>query len=277
MTPEASDAFAASLRETGGALIDLGSMGRAHCERAIEEVEPLFTNGDRIADAWRVSKAVRSLATMPEIHNLLSHAYGRRSFAFQTLSFRSGSQQALHSDTVHFNSDPPGFMCGVWIALEDVSDDAGPLVYLPGSHRLPVLTMKDMGVEGRASVADYATHYEPKFGAVMEESGLPKKRLVVPKGWAFVWDANLAHGGAPIARSGTTRRSLVVHCYFDDCIYYTPRRSDEDAGRRHVRLPTDIGTGRMVWPRSNGRLVLPSPLTILKAYARRSMGRPLVT
>ncbi len=277
MISQAPDEFTASLRETGGALIDLGSVGRHHCERAAGEVEPLFANSNRVADAWRVSKAVRSLATLPAIHDQLHRAYGRRSFAFQTLNFRSGSQQALHSDTVHFNSDPPGFMCGIWIALEDVSDDAGPLVYLPGSHRLPVLTMKHMGVEGRASIADYATHYEPRFGAAMDESGLPKKRLIIPKGWAFVWDANLAHGGAPITRSGTTRRSLVVHCYFDGCVYFTPRRSDENAGRRHVRLPTDIGTGRMVWPRSEGRLVLPSPLTILKAYARRGLGRPIVT
>jgi len=281
MMPEApsmksGDAFTTSLRETGGALIDLGSAAKSICDRAAEEVEPYFARGNRVADAWRVSKAVRSLASLPEIHDKLRLAYGRRSFAFQTLNFRSGSQQGLHSDSVHFHSDPAGFMCGVWIALEDVHDDAGPLVYVPGSHRLPVLTMKDVGFHGPASVADYAAHYEPNFEAAVERSGLPRNHLIIPKGWAFVWDANLAHGGSPIARPGTTRRSLVVHCYFDGCVYYTPRRSDESAGRRHVRLPTDIGTGRMVWPRSKGRLVLPSPVTILKAYARRGLGRPIV-
>ena len=110
--PASQDEFTASLRETGGALIDLGSEAKSHCDRAIEEVEPFFAHGSRVADAWRVSKAVKALATLPEIHDKLRLAYGRRSFAFQTLSFRSGSEQALHLDTVHFNSDPPGFMCG---------------------------------------------------------------------------------------------------------------------------------------------------------------------
>ena len=32
---------------------------------------------------------------------------------------------------------PEGFMCGVWVALEDMDMDNGPLVYYPGSHQLP--------------------------------------------------------------------------------------------------------------------------------------------
>lgn len=275
--PVSDSEFVHSLRETGGALIDLGATGRVHCERAVEEVEPYFSRGERVADAWRVSKAVRALATLPAIHDRLRLAYGRRSFAFQTLSFRSGSQQGLHSDTVHFDSDPPGFMCGVWIALEDVNEDAGPLVYYPGSHRLPVMTMARAGVLGAPTAADYVAHYEPNFRAAVEQSGLPARRLIVPKGWAFVWDANLAHGGAPIAASDTTRRSLVVHCYFEDCVYHTPMRSDEQRGHRYIRLPTDIGTGRKVWPRTNGRRVWPSLLTILKAYGRAIYRKPFVT
>jgi ectoine hydroxylase-related dioxygenase (phytanoyl-CoA dioxygenase family) len=38
---------------------------------------------------------------------------------------------------MHFHSAPAGFMCGLWIALEDVRPEAGPLIYYPGSHRSP--------------------------------------------------------------------------------------------------------------------------------------------
>jgi hypothetical protein len=68
-TPVSDSEFVRSLRDTGGALIDLGAAGRAHYERAIEEVEPYFKRGGRVADAWRVSKAVRALATLPAIHD----------------------------------------------------------------------------------------------------------------------------------------------------------------------------------------------------------------
>ena len=34
-------------------------------------------------------------------------------------------------------------MCGAWVALEDISADSGPLVYFPGSHRMPYLAARD--------------------------------------------------------------------------------------------------------------------------------------
>ena len=77
---------------------------------------------------------------------------GREAFPFQTLIFQRGSQQHLHSDAVHFNSWPKGFMCGVWLALEDITQDNGPLMYHPGSHKWAVYdndqtvaTTKDSG------------------------------------------------------------------------------------------------------------------------------------
>ncbi len=42
---------------------------------------------------------------------------------------------------VHFNSIPQRFMCGVWVAMEDIAPDNGPLHYYPGSHKLPFYDM----------------------------------------------------------------------------------------------------------------------------------------
>ena len=47
-------------------------------------------------------------------------------------------------DAVHFHALPHG-LCAVWVALEDVSA-GGPLVYFPGSHRLPYLAARDLGL-----------------------------------------------------------------------------------------------------------------------------------
>ena len=54
---------------------------------------------------------------------MLFSLYGREPFPFQTLNFPYGSRQHYHSDAVHFNSLPKGFMCGVWVALEDIHED----------------------------------------------------------------------------------------------------------------------------------------------------------
>jgi ectoine hydroxylase-related dioxygenase (phytanoyl-CoA dioxygenase family) len=145
-------------------------------------------------------------------------------------------------------------MCGVWIALEDVEAGAGPLMYKPGSHLLPVVDMKDVGVNRLTpTVDDYVQLYVPRFDEILAAQDLPTRRLFIKKGQAFVWASNLAHGGAPIEREGSTRRSLVVHQYFKGCGYYTPMLSDTDGLRPELRLPRNITTRLWEWPMENGR------------------------
>jgi hypothetical protein len=269
--------FVAEMRELGGATLDLGDQARALCDRAIADTEPYFTGrgAKRVQDAWRTSKAVRDLALLPRLHEALFAAYGRRSFPFQTLNFREGSQQELHADTIHFSSLPERFMCGVWIALEDIEPGSGALTWRPGSHRMPVMTMRDAGVNSALPQAeDYGRHFVPRFAERIEGSGIAAEELLIPKGTAFVWAANLAHGGSPITRAGATRRSLVVHCYFDEGLYFTPLVSDVEGGRLALRLPPDIRTGGWRWPRRDGRRAKVRLKTLLAAAWREVSNRP---
>ena len=263
--PAATEKFIRDLARDGVAVVDLGDRARDLCDQAVAETEGYFVEGiSRVQDAWYKSSAVRRLATWPAMRRLLKAAYGRDPFPFQTLNFRQGSQQSIHSDTIHFHSVPERFMCGVWIALEDVQPGAGPLLYHPGSHRLPVMTMRRAGVNSPfPQYEDYERAYVPRYAESIAAAEIPQTRAVIPKGWALVWAANLAHGGSPIEAPGSTRRSLVVHNYFDDCLYYTPMHSDEEAGRLHMRLPPNLRTGWARWPTRNGRRVgLPKDLVV---------------
>lgn len=274
----ATRAFVLSMRETGGGILDLGPEARRLCDQAVHETEAFFDRGRRVQDAWRRAPAVRRLATLPQIHEALFAAYGRRSFPFQTLNFRRGSQQELHSDIIHFSSAPPRFMCGVWIALEDIQSGSGALTYYPGSHRLPELTMRGAGVNSdRPGEDDYRTVWAPRYAAMVERARLPEKQLIIPKGHAFVWAANLAHGGAPITAPDSTRRSLVVHCYFEDSLYYTPMTSDVEGGRLSLRLPADIRTGGFRLPRRDGRVVVPSLKAVAAAILNQLTGKPAIS
>src|SRR5689334_6390592 len=64
----------------------------------------------RIQDAWALDEDVRAIAANAGILGLLERLYGRRPFPFQTLNFPVGTQQAAHSDSVHFSSLPERFM-----------------------------------------------------------------------------------------------------------------------------------------------------------------------
>lgn len=203
------------------------------------------TGGNRVQDAWKFDDDVRAIASNQVILELLQKLYGRKAFPFQTLNFPVGTQQEGHSDSVHFSSLPERFMCGVWLAMEDVLPDAGPLFYYPGSHRWPIMTNGLIGRRGHGTnLASAQDPYGPAWMALREASGAEREVFLARKGQALIWCANLLHGGSYQTNSHLTRWSQVSHYYFDDCIYYTPAFSDEALGRLQLRDLISISDGK---------------------------------
>lgn len=198
----------------------------------------------RLQDAWKFDADVRRLATNPEIISLLSKLYGRQAWPFQTLNFPVGTQQHVHTDSVHFSSMPERFMCGVWIALEDIGEDQGPLVYYPGSHKWPIYTNEHIGHRHGDLLTTNQTVYEEMWRGLIEADALKPVRVNIKKGQAVIWAANLLHGGDHHADKNLTRWSQVVHFYFENCVYYTPMESDPPEGVVTYREPHNILTGR---------------------------------
>jgi phytanoyl-CoA dioxygenase PhyH len=170
----------------------------------------------RTMDAWRISEHVKALALAPKVLAVLEELYGRRSLPFQTLNFRHGTEQPAHSDAIHFNSMPSGYMCGAWVALEEIDMDCGPVVYYPGSHKLPELTMEDVGEE-----SDEA-QYSRFVADLIEREGLEPRYATIRKGQVFLWASNLLHGGSARTDPTRTRHSQVTHSFFEGCKYYSP-------------------------------------------------------
>ena len=231
----------------------------------------------RVQDAWRELPAVRSIATHPAVLDVLRLLYGREPIPFQTLNFRSGTEQQTHSDTIHFSSIPSGFMCGVWMALEDVTLRQGPLHYFPTSQRLPEFDYEDLGVppvegdrtwENPKTLASYLV-YEHRIAALARESGFRREELAIAKGTFLVWSANLLHGGSPRDDRTLTRKSQVSHYYFAGAVPFTPMFSRARDGRYDVRRLQDIRTGRWVTPSLDGApLLFPGERDGLREIAR---------
>ena len=199
----------------------------------------------RVQDAWRTNEDVRAIAANTVVTDLLSKLYGRRAFPFQTLNFPVGTQQHIHSDSIHFSSIPERFMCGVWLAMEDIHPDAGPLIYYPGSHKWPIV-YNDMIGKVIGTGADFMAQkpYEDVWDAMVDASGAKPELFHPKKGQALIWAANLLHGGSRQNDPTRTRWSQVTHYYFDDCAYYTPAFSDPLMGNLDLRQIVDITTGQ---------------------------------
>jgi hypothetical protein len=218
------------------------------------------TGAPRIQDAWSFDDDVRAIAANVDVLALLSKLYGRRAFPFQTLNFPAGTQQAAHSDSVHFSSLPERFMCGVWLAMEDVGADQGPLFYVPGSHKWPIVTNALIGRKGYGTkLASAQDPYGPAWEALCEANGATEETFLARKGQALIWCANLLHGGSPQTDPTRTRWSQVTHYYFEDCVYYTPAFSDEVLGQFDLRDLVSIADGK------------PRPNTYLGARAHRRL------
>lgn len=212
--------------------------------RIAEDLRPLYVNAEhrRVQDAWTFHADVKRLAILPQVLDLLRLLYRREPIPFQTLNFEVGTEQKAHSDIVHFYSVPARYMCGCWVALEDIDADNGPLFYYPTSNRLPDYHLLEIGLPG---IHDAYPYYEEFVEKLVEAKALRRLEVNVRRGQALLWAANLLHGGSPIRDRSRTRQSQVTHYFFENCTYYIPRLS-EVPGRLCVREVFDIRTGRPV-------------------------------
>ena len=251
-------AEAMSLHDQGFCVLDLRqSAFLDRIDAVVEELKPLLADelslwelgtigSPRIQDGWQDHPEIRTLALEPIILDLLRSLYGREPFAFQTLNFAVGSEQPYHSDAIHFHSYPSGFMCGVWIALQDVQPESGPLIYYPVSHRLPYLSAQSLNLEPKDVDAEPHPQrlFQKHWHQAVEDFGYEKQQFQPRRGEVLIWHANLLHGGERVRDRRSRRWSQVNHYFFSDCLYTTPLRSFGHAdGGPFLRNPLDLATG----------------------------------
>jgi len=199
------------------------------CDRIYSEVANLQQTGKLKTNEWgkimfanRKSDFIKSVAHDDLLKKILSFLLDKEVVPFQTINFFKGSGQRAHSDSIHMTTYPLGYLIAAWIALEDITEESGPLFYYPGSHKLPYLLNSDFN-EGENFLMlgkkDYKD-YEDVLEELVEKNGYEKKVFLAKKGDVLIWHANLVHGGMPIVNDLLTRKSMVIHYYAKDVIKY---------------------------------------------------------
>jgi hypothetical protein len=143
---------------------------------------------------------------------------------FQSIASHKGTQQSEHSDSIHMTTYPLGYMSAAWIAFEDIDPSSGPLIYYPGSHRLPYVFSKDVGITPQDFVEreyhPYAEKYEPYIKELLVKNHCEPRFFHAKKGDVLLWHANLIHGGSPRAEVRFSRRALVCHYFVKGAVTY---------------------------------------------------------
>ncbi len=175
-----------------------------------------FSRGsDRVRNVFKHCPSAAEAVSRPDLRAILSYLLGREVGIWQSISFFRGSRQGAHSDAFHMTTAPQGNLIVIWVALEDITPDCGPVFYLPGSHRMQQIVTEDLDLEqgSRFFVPDKSKAYYQRIKRQVTESGVQPQRFLANKGDVLIWHSNLLHGGGPITNPEATRRSLVAHYY----------------------------------------------------------------
>jgi ectoine hydroxylase-related dioxygenase (phytanoyl-CoA dioxygenase family) len=125
------------------------------------------------------------------------------------LPYWVSTEKGWHQDSVLPNPVAGNNYIGVWVALEDISPNAGPFELIPGSHKWEVDSEKIYQDQyGEPGV-------KPHFEFLQDEIDKRKVKEIFTflpkKGDAIIWHGKLIHRGAlPVDRS-LTRKSLIGH------------------------------------------------------------------
>tara|TARA_R110001592_G_scaffold248147_1_gene510289 strand:- start:8515 stop:9384 length:870 start_codon:yes stop_codon:yes gene_type:complete len=193
-----------------------------------------YSDSPRIFEAWKTIPNVLSLAKHPKIIDTLKLLYGRNPIPFQTINFLKGSNQPLHQDSIHFYTEPQRWMVGTWTALQDITEDCGPLNIVPGSHKWPHYNFQHLNlpVVKYGDQFENYSEYENFLTQLLESMGSNKKQWLGKKGQCIIWASNLLHGGAPITNLNSTRYAQATHFYFEGgSHYYSPMFSNITKGK----------------------------------------------
>ncbi|MCP4438458.1 MAG: phytanoyl-CoA dioxygenase family protein [Aureispira sp.] len=194
----------------------------AEIEQLLNNGKIKFKYGNKLMFVLHQSALIYNMATHPTLTKVLSFLVGKPVNIFQSINFIKGSQQGPHSDTIHMTTYPLGYLIAVWIALEDIGPEQGPLFYYPKSHKLPYVLNDDFEHHGtNHRIGSNANQlYERHINTMVKEQKIEPKTLLAKKGDVLIWHANLLHGGMPILNPELTRKSMVFHYYAEDVICY---------------------------------------------------------
>jgi hypothetical protein len=170
----------------------------------------------KINDLYLEYEEIRNISLNQKLVPILTQFLPDIPVLCNTLSMDYGSQQNLHRDTLYMTPKTDNNLVATWIALEDCHADAGPLAYVPGSHKIPTYRFSNGQVH---TVIEEMPQWDKYIKDQITNLQLKEEVFLAKKGDVFVWHAELVHGGSPINNFRVTRKSLVSHYWTkNDCI-----------------------------------------------------------
>jgi hypothetical protein len=216
-----------------GYVVVPGALTREHCAELVREIDAFKQRNSQLIEKnagdhghlYRVANlhlAVTGLAgafaSLRAPLAVCDEFFGMPTSLYTSLYYERGSEQDLHRDTPYFTTRPAGRYLGVWLAIDDVDADNGPLMVVPGSHLLPPIDVeamaRDVFPQGSAipSISDAGwVAYQEAVKKQCADRAMVARHIQVSRGDVIIWHPELLHGGSVHRVKEHSRRSLVMH------------------------------------------------------------------
>jgi ectoine hydroxylase-related dioxygenase (phytanoyl-CoA dioxygenase family) len=162
----------------------------------------------RINDFHNLSMAAANIAMQPKIIKFMQLVFNQVPVAMQSLFFEYGSQQSAHQDFVFVPSGILSHLSAIWVALEDIGPNQGPLSYYPYSHKIRKF---DFGDNELTYKATHSKEWDQHIESEIKRLNLKEEHFIAKKGDVLIWHGSLLHGGSAIKDYSLTRKSFIVH------------------------------------------------------------------
>ncbi|MFT5089908.1 MAG: phytanoyl-CoA hydroxylase [Candidatus Latescibacterota bacterium] len=157
---------------------------------------------------------LKAMAEHPELLSLMRRIMDGEPDLFQDMALLKGPggrEKPWHQDCAYFDIAIGTPVIGIWIALDEASEENGCLHILPGTHR-----------EGPSE------HFKVRDWQICDSAVQTKRSVTVPlpPGGCLIWHGMLHHG-SPTNRSDQQRSALQFH--------YKPLNSDSISTDERMR------------------------------------------
>jgi ectoine hydroxylase-related dioxygenase (phytanoyl-CoA dioxygenase family) len=206
-------------------------------------MDNVHTNlGNRIGRLHYLIKEYHDLILNDHILNIIKEQL-KDPIILGSLTFENGTEQAAHIDSWFFYTKPLNSMIGIWIALEDIDDDQGPLFYYENSHLLDYTC--PLEVNANLDISETGNALTKNLFEKIQN--MKKIKVTCKKGDVFIWNSKLVHGGSSILNENKTRNSIVFHLIdkdsklfnFNDFMRYGTKISDDLQLKPEVEIIND--------------------------------------
>jgi len=123
---------------------------------------------------------------------------------YGSLPYWVSTEKRWHQDSIISSRISAENKIGVWIALEDISIDAGPFEYIPCSH------IWELDSESIYSDEQNNPSWSI-LNKLIKDKNSDYRQFIALKGDAIFWDGHLVHRGSEPVNRQKTRKSLIGH------------------------------------------------------------------